>query len=209
MLTLPRTTIAIALLLAPMLIGTIIGARATGLEDFVDGCKDADCVAQGRAAYCAHEFATETPAQRADYSRCLKWAKEPKRALTTRAARGAEIPKQYRGEWCQTKWQTIFKRCKTGDALTVLRQVWGVDDEGCELVSIRKSKYGGHRLFGTCRRTDPGPGDHDYRTEQRWWLGSNGTRLQVIETVPPNQGEIISNCVGDGQPNPKGLEICE
>jgi hypothetical protein len=74
MLTLARTTLAIALLTAICLPHS---AMASGIEDFVEGCKDAKCVAQGRAAYCAHEFATETPEQRMDYKRCLKWAKEP------------------------------------------------------------------------------------------------------------------------------------
>jgi hypothetical protein len=37
--------------------------------------------------------------------------------LATVVAHAVEIPKQYRGEWCQTKWQTIYKRCPSGDFL--------------------------------------------------------------------------------------------
>src|SRR5262249_25338235 len=92
----------------------------------------------------------------------------------------AEIPKQYRGEWCATKWKTIYKRCRSGNAFSVLRDAWGVDDESCTLTAIRKSRYGGHRLFGTCSRADPTPEQKAYSTEERWWLGSNNTRLQVI-----------------------------
>jgi hypothetical protein len=64
---------------------------------------------------------------------------------------------------------------------------WGWEDQGCTLSTILKSKYGGHRLFGTCGRTDPTPEDHDYRTEERWWLGSNNTRLQIIEKHEDNK----------------------
>jgi hypothetical protein len=67
-----------ALIAALLTIANFSVARATDLEDFIDGCKDVNCVVQGRAAYCEHEFAKETAAQRADYNRCLKWAKEPK-----------------------------------------------------------------------------------------------------------------------------------
>jgi hypothetical protein len=101
--------------------------------------------------------------------------------LATGTAHVVEIPKQYRGEWCATKWKTIYKRCRSADAFSVLRDAWGVDDESCTLTAIRKSRYGGHRLFGTCSRADPTPEQKAYSTEERWWLGSNNTRLQVIE----------------------------
>jgi hypothetical protein len=39
------------------------------------------------------------------YDRCLAKAK------TKPAAHAAEIPKQYHGTWCQTKWRTVYKRC--------------------------------------------------------------------------------------------------
>jgi hypothetical protein len=101
--------------------------------------------------------------------------------LATGTAHVVEIPKQYRGEWCATKWKTIYKRCRSADAFSVLRDAWGVDDESCTLTAIRKSRYGGHRLFGTCSRADPTPEQKAYSTEERWWLGSNNTRLQVME----------------------------
>src|SRR5262245_18218391 len=99
--------------------------------------------------------------------------------LATGAAHAVEIPNQYRGDWCQTKWSTIYKRCRSTDAVefTVLQAAWGADDEGCALTGIRKSKYGGHRLFGKCERVDPEPGNKGlWTTEERWWLGSNNTR---------------------------------
>jgi hypothetical protein len=100
--------------------------------------------------------------------------------LATEAAHAVEIPKQYRGEWCSTQWETIYKRCPSGEVI-IDRTSWSVEDETCTYSAIRKSKYGGHRLFGICRRADPGPKDQDKRTEERWWLGSNNMRLQIIE----------------------------
>jgi len=85
--------------------------------------------------------------------------------LSASAACAVEIPKQYRGAWCQTKWKTIYKRCRSADFIEIGRTWWGVDDEGCTLSAIRKSKYGGHRLFGICQRTDPGPEDKAWGTE--------------------------------------------
>src|SRR5262245_65899735 len=36
----------------------------------------------------------------------------PHRATCWRERKhAAEIPKQYRGTWCQTKWATIYRRC--------------------------------------------------------------------------------------------------
>jgi hypothetical protein len=99
--------------------------------------------------------------------------------LATGTAHAVEIPKQYRGEWCNTKWKTIYKRCRSANAFSVLRDAWGVDDEGCTLMAIHKSKYGGHRLLGRCSSDAP-EGVIEERTEERWWLGSNNTRLQVI-----------------------------
>jgi hypothetical protein len=102
--------------------------------------------------------------------------------LATGTAHAAEIPKQYRGLWCQTKWNTIWKRCPDGE-LEIARRGWGMEDEDCALTAIRKSKYGGHILFGKCRGPDdPEGGTHP--TEERWWLGSNNMRLQIIGTIP-------------------------
>jgi hypothetical protein len=97
--------------------------------------------------------------------------------LATGAARAAEIPKQYRGTWCYTEWRTIYERCsdETGIVFTKIKSTtW----ENCTLTAIGRSKYGGHRLLGTC-------GSRSKPTEERWWLGSNNTRLQIIEKFPP------------------------
>ena len=98
------------------------------------------------------------------------------------AAAAAEIPKQYRGAWCDTQWRTIYKRCSNAD-FEVERTYWTTVDETCTLSAIRKSKYGGHKLSAVCH------GDHLTKegkpTEARWWLGTNNTRLQVIEKEIP------------------------
>jgi hypothetical protein len=75
-------------------------------------------------------------------------------ALTS-AASAAEIPKQYRGSWCSTGWETIWKRCDDAEML-VNRDSWGGEDHGCTLVSVSKSKYGGHILRGLCEHADGG-----------------------------------------------------
>jgi len=90
--------------------------------------------------------------------------------LATGAAHAAEIPKQYHGWWCPTEWKTIYERCHKEDELVAFiigRTWWGLDDEGCTLTAISKSKYGGHRLSGKCARTDPSPGDLEGHTEER------------------------------------------
>ena len=100
----------------------------------------------------------------------------------------ADIPQQYRGHWCETKWRTIYKRCTAGDMI-VERDGWGVEDEGCTFQSVRSDKrYGGHRTVSVCQHVDSP--DPPRRSEERWWLGSNGTRLQILETtsqVEPTQ----------------------
>jgi hypothetical protein len=100
--------------------------------------------------------------------------------LATGTAHAVEIPKQYRGEWCLTQWQTIYKRCPSGEVI-IDRTSWSSEDEACNCSAIRKSKYGGHILSGVCR--DDGGAGKGKRTEERWWLGSNNTRLQMITKV--------------------------
>jgi hypothetical protein len=94
------------------------------------------------------------------------------------------VPRQYQGAWCATKWHTIFRRCETeaeGLAFEIERTFWGTDDQGCTLTAIRKSRYGGHRVTGRCTHADSGK--PDWIAEERWWLGSHGTRLQVVTQV--------------------------
>ena len=98
--------------------------------------------------------------------------------LATGAAHAVEIPKQYRGAWCDTKWPTIYKRCSSAD-FEIKRTYWTTVESTCTVSAIRKSKYGGHRLLATCEG-DEGSRDMPKRAEVRWWLGSNGTRLQAI-----------------------------
>jgi hypothetical protein len=111
--------------------------------------------------------------------------------LATGTAHAAEISKQYRGTWCYTEWRTIYERCsgETGIVFTEINSTtWGE----CTLTGISRSKYGGHKLLGTCTRgVYPIPENRGIRhlrhkfTEERWWLGSNNTRLQIIEKFPP------------------------
>jgi hypothetical protein len=35
-------------------------------------------------------------------------------ALLVLPTAAAEVPKQYRGEWCSGKWETIYRRCREG-----------------------------------------------------------------------------------------------
>jgi hypothetical protein len=60
--------------------------------------------------------------------------------VTTRAAHAVEIPKQYRGAWCETEWQTIYKRCRSAD-FEVERTFWTTVESTCTVLSVRKSKY--------------------------------------------------------------------
>jgi hypothetical protein len=101
--------------------------------------------------------------------------------LATGAAHAVEIPKQYRGVWCGTKWETIHERCPPSDyAIEINRTNWTREQSTCTLSAIHKSKYGGHRLLGKCRPTDSEPSRMDDEVEEHWWLGSNNTRLQII-----------------------------
>jgi hypothetical protein len=92
-----------------------------------------------------------------------------------------EIPQQYRGHWCASEWETIYRRCPEGsDDLAVERTGYGTEDSGCTLDMVREDKrYGGHRIEATCREDKPG-GEEEHRQE-RWWLGSHGTRLQILQ----------------------------
>jgi hypothetical protein len=114
--------------------------------------------------------AIETAEQRANYNRCIE-------------AHAVEIPKQYRGAWCETKWQNIYKRCSDAD-FEVKRTYWTTVESTCNVLSVRKSKYGGHRLLAICEG-DEGSRDMPNRVEVRWWLGTNNTRLQTIRGYEP------------------------
>jgi hypothetical protein len=92
--------------------------------------------------------------------------------------RPVEIPKQYRGAWCETKWSTIYKRCSAAD-FEITRTYWTTVESTCTVLAIHKSKYGGHRLVAKCE-ADEGSRDMPKRAEARWWLGTNNTRLQAI-----------------------------
>src|SRR5262245_46280943 len=98
--------------------------------------------------------------------------------LATGTAHAVEIPKQYRGAWCDTKWPTIYKRCSGAD-FEITRTYWTTVESTCTVLAIHKSKYGGHRLLAKCE-ADEGSRDMPKRAEVRWWLGSNNTRLQAI-----------------------------
>jgi hypothetical protein len=102
--------------------------------------------------------------------------------LATGAARSVEIPKQYRGAWCETNWRTIYKRCLSAD-FEIKRTYWTTVEPTCTLSAIRKSKYGGHRLSAICK-SDEGSRDMPNHAEVHWWLGSNNTRLQAIIKDP-------------------------
>ena len=100
------------------------------------------------------------------------------RAEQRKPLHAVEIPKQYRGAWCETRWQTIYERCSSAD-FKIKRTYWTTVESNCKVLSVRKSRYGGHRLLATCEG-DEGSRDMPTRVEVRWWLGTNNTRLQVI-----------------------------
>jgi hypothetical protein len=64
--------------------------------------------------------------------------------LSTGTARAVEIPKQYRGDWCQTKWQTIIykrglKDC-SGAELEIRRTYWNTIETTCTLTGMPKRR---------------------------------------------------------------------
>jgi hypothetical protein len=98
-------------------------------------------------------------------------------------------PPQYRGTWCDTTWQTIYRRChgkKDEDrniAFMITRDSVGWEDLVCEIKAVRKSSNGEHRVSLECRKIDDTIEDRVTRTVERWRLGTNGTRLQRLEPV--------------------------
>ena len=100
----------------------------------------------------------------------------------------ASTPPQYRGMWCSTAWQTIFRRCRDKKdegrhiAFMITRDSVGWEDEVCEITAVRKNG-GEHRVWLECRAVDPSPKDHVTRGVERWRLGTNGTRLQRLSPV--------------------------
>jgi hypothetical protein len=55
--------------------------------------------------------------------------------------RRVETPPQYRGAWCSTKWNTVYRRCKEFDdgwTLTINRQTVMSEDQVCELSAVRR-----------------------------------------------------------------------
>jgi hypothetical protein len=103
--------------------------------------------------------------------------------ITARAEeRRVETPAQYRGAWCATKWGTIYRRCKEFDRdwqLTIDRQTVMSEETVCEPLAVRKGD-GEHRVRLTCR-DDANVGG--YSQQERWRLGTNRTRLQILRRV--------------------------
>jgi hypothetical protein len=101
--------------------------------------------------------------------------------ITARAEeRRVETPPQYRGAWCATKWTDIYRRCRESDRdleFVIQRLAVGWEDWGCELSAVRKGN-GEHRVWMTCRDADR-TGEAS-ETQERWRLGTNRTRLQII-----------------------------
>jgi hypothetical protein len=105
--------------------------------------------------------------------------------MALRPAQAADIPQQYRGHWCDTKWETILRRCTERDEFTMIigRDGYGIEDWECTFEIVRKDeRYGGHRIWMMCR--DDGGAGKGQRSQERWWLGSHGTRLQILQMRP-------------------------
>jgi len=94
--------------------------------------------------------------------------------------RRAEIPLQYRSAWCATNWGTIYRRCQERDRgvqFTIDRQTVTSEDTVCKPSAVRKGN-GEHKVWLTCR--DDGGVGRSSEEQERWRLGSNGTRLQIL-----------------------------
>jgi hypothetical protein len=106
-------------------------------------------------------------------------------AVTSAAAEPIALgtPPQYRGAWCNTTWQTIYRRCPEGStkwSFTISRDGSYSEDSGCKITALRKSSHGEHRVWLECRKIDDVVEDRVTRTVERWRLGTNGTRLQIL-----------------------------
>ena len=91
------------------------------------------------------------------------------------------VPWQYRGLWCPTNWETIYKRCREpngedGMDVTANEVSWG---EGtCTPLGFIAMR-GRHKVWLTCRVFEISQ-EHGRRQIQRWRLFANGHRLQVL-----------------------------
>jgi hypothetical protein len=101
-------------------------------------------------------------------------------ALLVLPTAAAEVPKQYRGEWCSGKWETIYRRCREGGPdwrFTIGRTSMDEEGGGCETLAFRR-EYGGHRVWLSCGLDCNDCGS--MRVVERWWIGTRGTRLQRL-----------------------------
>jgi hypothetical protein len=86
------------------------------------GNERSKCISEANGGLLCHDFSDGR------YNRCITCveqvgtrAQDFERCMTAKPKPDAVIPKQYRGEWCATKWKTIYKRCRSGNAFSVLR----------------------------------------------------------------------------------------
>jgi hypothetical protein len=106
--------------------------------------------------------------------------------LVTSATAEPIVPPQYRGAWCSTAWQTIYRRCRDKNdeshsmAFMIDRDGVGSEDSFCKITAFRKSNNGEHRVALECQKVDPTDKDRVTRSVERWRLGTNGTRLQIL-----------------------------
>jgi hypothetical protein len=111
---------------------------------------------------------------------------DPSATLPQPRPRGVDIPSQYRGTWCATKWSTIYRRCpepdEEGTPIIDKRSFsWGETGE-CIPLAIT-ARNGELRVRAACN--DNEQGIKAYRTTQfRWRLGTRNQRLQILDYVP-------------------------
>jgi hypothetical protein len=112
-------------------------------------------------------------------------------ALPQPRPRGVDIPSQYRGVWCATRWTTIYRRCpepdEEGTPIIDKRSFsWGETGE-CIPLAIT-ARNGELRVRATCN--DIEQGNKAYQTTQfRWRLGTRNQRLQILDyIIPPSEG---------------------
>jgi hypothetical protein len=95
------------------------------------------------------------------------------------APAGEVIPSQFHGRWCRSTWETIYRRCRERAdewQFTIDRTTLTTEESTCIPLAIRK-KGDEYRVRLACRADSP---DMPPLGLERWRIGSNGTRLQVL-----------------------------
>jgi hypothetical protein len=108
-------------------------------------------------------------------------ARRPARPEAQTQSTGVQVPPQFRGRWCRSTWETIYRRCREQAdewQFTIDRATLTTEESTCRPLAIRKTG-GEYRVRLACK-FDEGSQDMPPLSLERWRIGSNGTRLQVL-----------------------------